>query len=87
MGIDKTLDVIKTNYYWPHMYKNLYQYVTYCVTCQTRNLRKVKPLQQETDDPPYPFAKLGLEVSGPYPKTLLDNKYVIGFVDWYRGWP
>ena len=87
MGIDKTHDAIKTKYYWPNMYKNLYQYVTSCVTCQTRNLRKVKPPQQETDAPPYPFAKLGLDVSGPYPKTLSGNKCIIGFVDWYSGWP
>ena len=77
MGIGKTHDAIKTKYQWPNMYKNLYQYVASCVTFQTRNLRKVKP-QQETDSPPYLFAKLGLDVSGPYPKTLSCNKYIIG---------
>ena len=87
MGINKTQDTIKIKYYWPNMYKNIYQYVTSCVTCQTRNLRKVKPPQQETDAPPYPLAKLGLDVSGTYPKTLSGNKYMIGFVDWYSGWP
>ena len=51
MGIDKTHDAIKTKYYWPDMYKNLYQCITSWVTCQTRNLRKVKPPQQETDTP------------------------------------
>ena len=39
------------------------------------------------DAPPYPFAKLGLDVSGPYPKTLLGNKYVIRFSHWHSGWP
>ena len=81
MGIDKTHVTIKTKYYWSNMYKDLYQCVTSCVTCQTSNLRKVKPPQQETDSPPYPFVKLGLDVSGPYPKTLSGNKYIIGFVD------
>ena len=65
------------------MYKNIYQYVTSCVTCKTQKLRKVKPPQQETDTPPFPLAKLGLYVSRPYPKTLSGNKYIIGFVDWY----
>ena len=87
MGIDKTYDAIKGKYYWPCMYKELYKYVNSCVTCQTRNLKKVKPPLQETDAPPYPFAKIGLDVSGPYPKTLSGNKYIIGFVDWYSGWP
>ena len=68
------------------MYKNLYQYVTSCVTCQTRNLRKVKHPQQETDAPPYPSTKLGLDVSAPYPKTLSVNKFILKFVDWYSGW-
>ena len=78
MGIDKTHDDMKTKYYWPNMYKNLYHYVTSCVICQTRNLRRVKPPQQETDAPPYPFAKLWLDVSGPYPKTLFSNVYIKG---------
>ena len=34
-----------------------------------------------------PFAKLGLDVSGPYPKNLSGKKYIIGFVAWYSGWP
>ena len=42
--------------------------------------RKVKPPQQETNTAPYLFAKLGLDVSRPYPKILLDNKYVTGFI-------
>ena len=87
MGKDKTHDAIKTKYLCPNMYKNLYQYITPCVTCQTRNLRKVKPSQQKTDAPPYPLSKLGLDVSGPYPKTLSGNRYIIGFVDWYSGLP
>ena len=57
MGIDKTHDAIKTKYCWSIMYKNLYQYITSCVTCQTRNLRKVKTPQQETDTPSLPIFK------------------------------
>ena len=84
MGIDRTHDEIKTKNYWPNMYKDLYGYVALYVICQTRNLRKVKPPQQETDVPPYQVTKLG--VSGPYPKTTSGKKYIIGFTDWYSGW-
>ena len=79
MGIDRTQ-------YWPNMYQELYHYVNSCVTCQTRNLRKVKPSQQETETHPFAFAKLGLNVSGPYRETLSGNKYMIAFVDWYSSW-
>ena len=69
-GMDKTHDAIKTKHYCPDVYKNLYQSITSCVSCQTGNPRKVKPPQQETDTPSYLFEKLGLDVSGPYPKTV-----------------
>ena len=87
MGIEKTYNAIKGKYYWPKMYKELYQYINSCVTCQKRNLEKLRPPQQETDAPPFPFAKLGLHISGLYPTTLSGNKYIISFVDWYSGWP
>ena len=87
MGIDKTHDAIKTKYYWLIMYTDLYQYITYCVTCHTRNLRKVKAPQQETAAPYYQFAKLGLDVSVAYTKTPSITTYIIGFIDWYSGWP
>ena len=86
MGIEKIHDIIKHKYYGHNMYKELYDYINNCITCQTRNLTKVKPPQQETDAPPYPFAKIGLDVAGPYHRTLSGNKYRVGFVDWYSGW-
>ena len=42
---------------------------------------------QETDIPPYPMAKLSLDLSGPYSTTMSGNKYIKAFVDWYIGWP
>ena len=42
---------------------------------------------QETPVPPYPFCHIGVDVSGPYPTTLSGNKYIIGFIDLYSGWP
>ena len=87
MGIDKTFDAIASKYYWPTLYKEVAEYVSKCITCQKRGLRKQKPSLQETDSPPFAFAKIGLDLSGPYPVTLSGNKYIATFVDWYSGWP
>lgn len=35
---------------------------------------------------PFSFAKIGLDPSGPYPRSLSGNKYIVGFVDLYSGW-
>lgn len=85
--VDKTYDSIKLKYYWPNMYKELHNYISRCVTCQKRNAQKSKPPLQETDIPPYAFAKIGLNLSGPYPTSLSSNRYIISFIDLYSGYP
>ena len=87
MGVQKTFDSIRQKHYWPNIFKEIYKYVNECTTCQTRSLQKIRQSLQETDIPPYPMAKLSLDLSGPYPTTLPGNKYIIAFVDWYSGWP
>ena len=86
MGINKTVDALRLKYYRPNMYKELYEYVNNCVKCQTRSLKKIQPPLQETDIPPYPFGKIGLDLSGPYPKSLSGKRYIIRFVDSYSDW-
>ena len=87
MGVQKTFDCIRQKYFWPNLFKELYQYVSSCTVCQTRSLQKIRQPLQETDILPYPMAKLSLDLSGPYPKTMSGNKYIIAFVDWFSGWP
>ena len=87
MGVQKTFDCIRQKYFWPNLFKELYQYVSSCTVCQTRSLQKIRQPLQETDIPSYPMAKLSLDLSGPYPKTMSGNKYIIAFVDWFSGWP
>jgi hypothetical protein len=86
MGVQKTFENIKKWYYWPNLYKDINDYVTTCVTCQTRSKYNIKQPLQETDFPPYPFAKVSLDISGPYSTTFSGNKYIVAFVDWYSGW-
>ena len=72
---------MKQKYYWPNMYKEVYDYIGRCVTSQARSLQKRKAPLQETDIPPYAFAKIGINVSGTYPTSLSGNKYIVGFVN------
>ncbi|CAC5387939.1 unnamed protein product [Mytilus coruscus] len=76
MGIDKTFDSIRQKYFWPNMFKELYNYVTTCVPCQSRNLQKVRAPIQETKIPPYLFCHVGVDLSGPYPTTMSGNRII-----------
>ena len=37
MGIDKTFDIIETKYYWPNLYKELYNYIGCCKNACLQN--------------------------------------------------
>lgn len=87
MGVQKTFEGIRMKYFWPHLFKELYQYVNDCVTCQTRSLQKIRQPLQETELPPYAMAKVSLDLSGPYPTTMSNNKYIVSFVCWYSCFP
>ena len=87
MGLDKTYDSIRLKYFFPNMYRKIYTYIEKCIPCQAMSDKKPKPPLHETEIPPYPFAKIGLDLSGPYPTTLSGNRYIVSFVDLYSGWP
>lgn len=42
LRIDKTFDTIRQKYYQLNLYKELYDYVSMCVTCACKNLKKLK---------------------------------------------
>ncbi|MCG8034487.1 MAG: DDE-type integrase/transposase/recombinase, partial [Candidatus Thiodiazotropha taylori] len=91
LGFDKTFDAIRSKYFWPNLYKHVYEYVSKCVDCQSRNMQKVKSPLKEVDTPPFPFAKIAIDMVGPLPKTLSGNQYIFTAIDWYSGyleaWP
>ena len=87
LGIEKTFQAIRQKYFWPCLFREVVGYVNKCVSCQTMNLRKIPPRMQESDMPPYPFAKIALDITGPYPKTHSGNEYIVTFIDMYSGWP
>lgn len=86
-GVEKTNETLMKKYFWPGMFRQVWEHVAKCIPCNQRNLRRQRPPLQETEIPPFPFAKISLDLSGPYPTTLSGNKYIVSFVDWYSGWP
>ena len=87
MGIDKTYDRIKSKYHWRGLYKDICEYISLCVECQSKNMKKeLRPLQQ-MDEVRYPFEKIGIDLCGPYPETHTGYKYLLTVIDMFSGWP
>lgn len=86
-GVDRTYATIKLKYYWLNLYKELTEYTDRCIPCKERNLKRQRAELQDTGVPPFPWAKLAVDISGPYPVSLSGNRYIVRFIDIYSGFP
>ena len=68
IGTERCFYTIKSKYFWPNLFKDLHAYINNYIPCQTRNARQIRAPLQETDIPPFPFSRVSLDVSGPYPE-------------------
>ena len=86
-GIEKTFSLIKHHYHWVGLYKDVLDYVSNCMTCKVRTMRKNTTPLQEMDQVQYPGQKWGLDLCGPYPESATGARYILTAVDLYSGWP
>ena len=71
-GVDKTLEMMTQNYWWPRMKKDIQRYVTSCNTCQTvkpDRRAKAAPLRPN-EIPEGPWQTISMDMMGP----LLESK-------------
>ena len=85
-GVQKTVDTIKTKYYFPGLYKRVYEYVQKCVPCQERSAATVNPPMGEHEVNNYPFSKIAGDIQGPFPTSSSGNKYVYTVICCYTGY-
>ena len=45
-GVDKTVAVLKTKYWWPHVKRDVSEYIRRCAACQLNKIRRHKPWGQ-----------------------------------------
>lgn len=63
------------------------EYTEKCIRCKERNLKRQRAELQNTGIPPFPWAKIAIDISGPYPTSPSRNRYIVGFIDIYSGYP
>ena len=86
-GIDKSWETAKIKYYWPNMYKSFYTYISKCIPCLERSAKTQKRPLETTEIPPYPFAKIALDISGPFDLSWSKNRFLVSFICMYSGYP
>jgi hypothetical protein len=87
LGHRKTLSRLISRVYWPHMRRDVINYVRACILCQQYKPSNQKPgglmkpiIVSE------PWHTVGLDITGPLPKTRRGNRFILVVVDYFTKW-
>ncbi|CAF3331006.1 unnamed protein product [Rotaria socialis] len=87
LGRRKTLFRLSTRFYWPHMRRDVEEYVRACKLCQQYKASNQKPgglmspiVVNE------PWNTVGIDLTGPLPKTRRGNIYILVVIDYFTKW-
>ena len=86
-GTTCTYCLIKCQYYWKGMNKDIRKYIAYCTLC-CREKAKVQayPLQM-TETPDRPFDKIAIDLVTECKTSNSGNKHILTIIDHLMGWP
>ncbi len=82
LGVRKTMDKIKSNFYWYKMSESVKSWIKQCSFCGGRkrpaNTPKA-PLQEYCVG--YPLDRVVIDITGPFPLSESGNKYILVVMD------
>ncbi|KAJ8368734.1 hypothetical protein SKAU_G00087620 [Synaphobranchus kaupii] len=88
LGVEKTLERIKTRFYWPRVKKAVEDYCRGCPDCQ-----QVAP-QPHLRSPliplpiiSVPFSRIGMDLVGPLPRSSRGHQYILVVLDYATRYP
>lgn len=88
LGFYKTLQRIKSNFYWPQMATVIKHFVSVCQLCQQHKPNNRLPLGHMSDTVRMltPGKSYAVDIVGPLPRTRRQNKYIVVFLDLCTKW-
>ena len=82
-----TTRTLHTDYFWPTMEANYHTFVKKCIPCQKHgNLIHQKQEQLHSILSPWPFAKWGMDILGPFFPGKGQVKFLIVAIDHFTKW-
>ncbi|CAG2253632.1 unnamed protein product [Mytilus edulis] len=87
LGIKKTLDRIKENFYWPGVRGDTWSYIASCSICNKKKKpipKRKAPMQVKSQG--YPMERIAMDILGELPASEKGNKYILVISDYYTKW-
>ena len=85
-GVNRTYHLIKWQYYWKGMNKDICKYITTCALCKREKARtQIYPLQM-MDIPDKPFDKIAIDLVPDLNVYTSGNQCILTIIDHLTGW-
>ena len=84
-GMRKTLDRLQEAYKWPFQRRDVMKVLGKCAKCNVNRRRRDHPPPTSMPLALYPGQIMGMDLSGPYPPSKNNNKYILSIIDHCTG--
>ena len=87
-GVNKTLRRLRQTFYWGRQKRDVVDFCRRCDLCVARKGptgRSQAPLQQFPVG--CPMERVGIDITGPYPRSDDGNRFVLSAIDYFTKWP
>ena len=86
-GNNRTYCLIKQQYYWKGMNKDIRKYIANCVLCRHDKAKVQQYPLQMTEIPDRPFDKIAIDLVTDCKTSTSGNKHILTIIDHLTGWP
>ena len=86
-GNSHTYHLIKHQYYWKGMNKDIRKYIANCILCRQDKAKVQQYPLQMTEIPDRPFDKIGIDLVTDCETSTSGNKHILTIIDHLTGWP
>ena len=86
-GNNRTYSLIKQQYYWKGMAKDVKDYLQRCPACQQEKARVQSYPLHMTEIPDRPFNKITMDLVTDFTESKKGNKHILTIIDLLTGWP
>ena len=86
-GNNRTYCLIKQQYYWKGMNKDIRKYIANCVLCRHDKAKVQQYPLQMTEIPDKPFDKIAIDLVTNFETSTSGNRHILTIIDHLTGWP
>ena len=86
-GVTHTCCLIKCQYYWKGMNKDIQKYIANCTSCWREKATVQSYPLQMTEIPERPFDKIAIDLVMECETSTSFNKHILTIIDHLTGWP